>query len=79
MARQPEEELDGDGFVFLQVPGSHFEGDHSPLHQDQAGESSVPAGRLPPRGSLRLRQGGRLLLRPQPRGAQGLDVTAAAR
>lgn len=62
-----------------QVPGPHSEGEHGALHQDPAGQSRVPAGRVPPRGSLRLRQGGRLLLRPQPRRAQGVDVAAAAR
>lgn len=63
----------------LQVSGPHLKGEHGSVFQDQAPQSSVPAGSLSSRGALRLRAGGRMLLRPQPHRAEGLDAAARAR
>lgn len=61
------------------MPGSHFEGEYSPIFQNQTVGSSVPDGSLSPRSPVRVREGGRLLLRPQSRRAEGLDDAARAR
>lgn len=73
-----EDALNGVPFA-AQVPGPHFEGEHGALFQNQTLESPVPAGPVSTRGALRLWEGGRLLLRPQPRRAQGLDDAERAR
>lgn len=63
----------------FQVPGPHFKGNYSSLFQNPTVDASQSAGPLSPRSALRLCEGGRVLLRSQPGGAEGLDDAARAR